>query len=154
MNKKGGKYLSFWWLLILVIIGLAIAGGVIIFYSKNIDVKKMEAEILVGRLSDCLAGGGKLNQNLLNDDFNIFSECKLNEKILSDSEHYFRVNVEGDKKKKIESGNADIKTQCKIKEGGSEAKYFGECSSIALSVKDYKINIFAGSNQAGKKEVK
>ena len=51
INRKADtKLLSIWWFLVLTIIGVGIIIGTMVFFSKNIDLRAQEAEILSVRL--------------------------------------------------------------------------------------------------------
>jgi hypothetical protein len=88
-NKKAaGKYLSIWWVLVLVIIAVGITIGVLMFYSEKIDVRIIEARILGDRVFDCLDQHYRINQNIPKD-LEIFSVCNLNQDIITNSGDYF-----------------------------------------------------------------
>lgn len=77
MNKIGGeRILSFWWFFILGLIAVAIIVVVIMFYSSVIDVRGLEAEILAGKIADCIVVDSKIDSFMLNPDF--YSRCGLN----------------------------------------------------------------------------
>ncbi len=162
MDKKADtKYLSLWWFLIIAIIGLGIVGGVIIFYSKDVNVKSLEADILAKRVVDCLNKGGKLINDFGDEGFNLFKECKLNQQLIDESGMFyleittlFKVD-EQEAKKPIKFGKPDLKKQCEISEAGvsfTKSSYVSGCSEEVLFIENYKIRIFAASNQQGVKE--
>jgi len=92
-NKIGGeKLFSLWWLFVIVIVAGGIVWGVSVFYSAEVDVNKIEAEILINKISDCFFEQGLLIDGLLKEDFDIFYECKLNKKII-DNEFYFEIFI-------------------------------------------------------------
>lgn len=158
-NKKGGeKYLSIWWFFVLVVVAGAFIIAVFGFYSADVDVKGIEAEILVNRVMSCLNEKGYFQENNLK---NIFESCYLSEKIINESgKYYLEIWVYDSDKKVKESltfGVGDIKTQCGVKEK-SRATHYAECSNSSLFVVNEKGNklilyVFAGSNQVGKREV-
>ena len=54
VDKKGGeKYLSFWWILVFVVVSLGIAAGVYMHNSMDIDLRKTEAGILSEKIVNC-----------------------------------------------------------------------------------------------------
>lgn len=96
MNKKGGeKWLSIWQIFTLAIIAGGIVIGVLMFYSKFIDVRPAEAEIIAEKILNCVNQQGYINPALLHQDsngaydFDIYKECGLNKDIFATSEKFF-----------------------------------------------------------------
>ena len=96
MNKKGGeKLLSVWWFFVLVVIGGSIVIGVLIYYSADVNIKELEADILTGRIIRCVTDRGYLKQDFLQDSFDIFKECDLRKEVFGEgSDFYFKISVE------------------------------------------------------------
>ncbi|MDP2673183.1 MAG: hypothetical protein Q8O84_05205 [Nanoarchaeota archaeon] len=78
-NRKGEKVISVYWFAILFIVAAAIVYMVAVFYGKPYDVRKMEADLLTDKISECLAQGGYLKQTVFEESFkdNFLSECSL-----------------------------------------------------------------------------
>jgi len=58
-DKTGGeKLLSIWWLFTIAMVGAGIVFGVSMFYSAEIDVRNVEAEILSNKILDCFFVAG------------------------------------------------------------------------------------------------
>jgi len=131
MNKRGtDKIISVYWFVVLFIV----AGGVVymaaVFYGAPYDVREVEANILINQIADCIATGGKLNNNWNGlDENNIFERCHLtfgveDEFGWKDDQHFVNVSVYGfdkdkgiweiDKDKKIFVGNSDLETTCNL----------------------------------------
>ena len=51
-KKAGVKYLSIWWFFCLLIIGAGIVIAVGIFVNADIDIKKIESQILITKVVD------------------------------------------------------------------------------------------------------
>lgn len=155
-DKKGSeKLLSMWWFLVLIIVGVGIAIGVLVFNSGDFDVKEIQADILAERIILCLVEQGKMREDFFQDSFDIFSKCDLR-KGAFDKEMYFKISVpDGDEMREIEAGNIALVKDCKIEKKVS-AKYFPVCSEKQEDVlrdgESVKINILAVSNNEGKKE--
>ena len=157
-NKKGDeKLLSIWWFFVLMVIGGGIVIGVMIFNSNEVNTNELEADILTERIVDCLDNNGYLNENLLNEDFNIFEECGLNEKVFrTGSNFYFSILIydenENEIKEIISGGDHSFDKNCKI-QGNINAPNFPRCSSKSEKVlkegKNLKLIVLAGSNQKG-----
>ncbi len=82
MDKKGTeKIISVYWFAILFIVAAAVVYMVITFYGKPYDIRSEEADIMVNQIADCLAEGGRLKEEILdNENFtkNFSEECSLN----------------------------------------------------------------------------
>src|SRR3989344_4727886 len=127
-DKKAEKYLSPWLFLIFAIIGTGIIIGVIIFYSKAVDVRAEEAYFLTTRISDCIIDNGYLKNSFFDADFDIFKECSLNHNILDKSGYfYFDISIYDESEKLLketEKGDRNLKIQWEIKK---EEEHFAEC---------------------------
>ncbi len=76
-NKKGDKFISIYWFVILFIVAGVIVFMVLSFYGKPYDVREVEANTLVERASDCFFyTDGKFNENVLEDGFS-FENCGI-----------------------------------------------------------------------------
>jgi hypothetical protein len=124
-------------------------------------VNKLEAEILSNKVLGCLSNDGKINEDALNKDFNLFEECRLNKDIIDSSYFYINVTVLNSKNeviKELKFGNPSFEKDCAIKKN-AEAKNFPECSSKKIRIfLDYLndfvyVSIFAGSNNKGQREI-
>ena len=98
MNCKGNKILSVYWFAILIIVAVGIVAMVVVFYGKPYDVRKIEGEILINKIADCLSDSdGKLKQ------ISSLDECHLS---LTD-EFYIEVNDLN-----LKQGNFNMKDNC------------------------------------------
>ena len=165
-NKKGGeKILSIWWFFVLVIIGVGIVGGILIYTSANIDVREIEANILAKKAMGCVVNQGFLNDDILKDDFDLSKECGLDEEILGrGSMFYVKVSVYDKDEEVIKDvppeGSSAYEKDCEIAAGVKAEKY-PKCVTIKENVLYYDgdevkvggIVILAASNQEGKNVV-
>lgn len=172
-NKKAGeKYLSIWWFFILAVITGGILIGVVIFESYDYNIKELEADVLATKIIDCVVDSGIINSDFLDNKFDIFEKCYINEKIINEL-FYFEANVyefekcSFDEEKKTlncekslfstsPKGNMDVKSQCEISEEVG-AKNYAKCSERFVYVLDKNnrkllLVVKAGSSQNGKKE--
>lgn len=158
-KKAGERYLSPWLFLVWIIIGVGIVSGVLIFFSAQADVRAEEADILAVKITDCIVDNGYINENFF-DNFDIFENCSLDEKIV-DKSGYFYIDVavydSSSNKiiKEIEKGVRDFKMQCSYK---TEEKNLAECRDITIYAlnqsnpsQKFMLQIKTGSNQRGKK---
>ncbi|HEB46898.1 MAG TPA: hypothetical protein ENI22_00320 [Candidatus Pacearchaeota archaeon] len=77
MNRKGGdRIISIYWFTILFIVAAAIVYMVAVFYGKPYDVREIEADILMDRVSDCVSKAGYLLDSALEENF--LENCGLN----------------------------------------------------------------------------
>ena len=154
-NKIGGeKLLSIWWLFIITMVGIGIVWGVSMFYSAEIDVREVEAEILMDRISDCFFEQGMLIDNLLENDFDIFQECKLNKKVI-DSAFYFKISVLDESQNVIKEISGKIKesacTLTNSEKKGCVSKERGIIYEQENEIKKARLEILTASNQVGEK---
>ena len=147
------KLLSIWWFAVLVVIGVGIVIGALIFFSDTLDVRVQEADILANDISKCLINGGYLDSNF-NQDFDIFEECKLNESILKSGDYYLRIRVLKLNQEEIikkEIGNTAFVDDCQILSSRVLAKKYPRCIERDILVlgktgENLVLTIFAGSN--------
>jgi len=157
-NKKAGeKILSLWWFAVLAIVGVGIIAGTLMFYSKDIDVRGIEADIISDKIMDCLANRGNINQDFLDGSFDIFDKCYLDKDILASEQglYYIKISVSGAgvnfEPKRF--GNFGLEEDCSIQEK-TNSKYFARCSEKNVLVLDnqknkLKLSILTGSNYFG-----
>jgi len=82
-NKKGGeKYLSIWWFFVLIVIAAGIVVAVIAFNGADVNIKELEADILITRVVDCVVDNGYINEEFLKPGFDIFQNCYLNKELI------------------------------------------------------------------------
>jgi len=154
MNKKGDKLLSFWWLFVLMIVGGGVVIGVGLFYSAEVDVRDVEAEILNDKILDCIIEEGFLVEGFSND-FDIFEKCKISSKVFSENGFYFKILFEGEETFEIKKGTS-FETECEaVEDNEVKAKYFPECVKRIRSVvyldKKGELEVLTASNQVGRK---
>lgn len=66
MNKRGGeKVFSIYWFLMFGIVAIVVVSGVLLFFSKPVDVRDVEAKILRDRVIDCFVEKGMLKEGVL-----------------------------------------------------------------------------------------
>ncbi len=161
-NKKGQKLISIWWLIMLAIVGVGITAGVLIYSSANVDVREVEAEILNEKISDCIFENGFLIEEFLEEGFDFFEKCKLNEDVFGEgSAFYFSVKVYnelGELIKEAREGDASFERDCEIQKV-VRAKNYPKCVKKDEGISYYqgseieegRIEILAASNQIGGK---
>lgn len=79
MNKRGtDKILSVYWFAILFLVAAGIVYMVAVFYGQPYDVRDVEINILINKIANCFAEGGRLKYLLdeINND-NFLSKCGL-----------------------------------------------------------------------------
>ena len=130
------KMLSIYWFFILTILVGAVVIMVNLFHSSPYDVREIEANFMINKISTCLSENGKLNQNLFFEDnsekkfktnFDLLGECKIIfEETGSDEpllEYMVEVNFldsENNPLLNILEGNTNLKSNCEI---NSNKKY-------------------------------
>lgn len=161
MNKKAQeKYLSIWNILAWIGIAGVIALGISFYEVSQTDVRTEEAKIINQKIMDCLVEyDGTLKYNL-NESFDIFRECSLNEKLFEEELIFFAkveafpVNEETSETALIELkfGNGEFDIQCNLKDENLARCYKQETFvEDKKARKDYLLKIKTGSNNKGGK---
>ncbi len=133
MNKKGAdKILSVYWFAILIIIAGAIVAMVSVFYGYPYDVRDIEANMIVNKISDCLSQDGRLNPDLFSEtgfnkefslhncNFNFETEKKFKpgESFTNETQYYVEINfynlTTNENVFKISQGNSNFLADCEI----------------------------------------
>jgi hypothetical protein len=122
LNKKG-KLLSIWWFMIWAIVGGGIVGLAAIFYGNPCDIRAVEANLLIDKISDCVSYGGRINENLISfESSNSFdlSNCYIN--FLNEEEEFF-YKISFYKLDNLEQvvfqksgGNLNLESFCEVRE--------------------------------------
>ena len=156
-KKAGEKLLSLWWFLVLIIIGGGIFIGVSLFYSAEINVKQVEAEMLYDKIFDCFSSQDDLTKIFSdeNSGFDIFSECGLNKNVFDNAGiFYLKINFFDETGnqigKSIEVGDKSLEKDCDVSKV-IFAKHYSGCYKNKEFV-DGKSNleILSVSNQNGR----
>ena len=162
LNKKGQKLLSIWWLLMLVVVGVGITAGVLIHSSANVDVREVETGILNKKILGCILENGFLIDEILEEGFDFFEECNLNEEVFGEgSVFYFNVKVYNEIDElisEIRGGDASFEGDCEIQRE-VEAKRYPKCLEKEEDILYYedsqieegRLEILTASNQKGGK---
>ncbi len=129
LNKKGEKILSVYWFAILIIVAGGMFAMVYIFYGTPYDVREIEANLLIGKIADCISYAGKINSNFIsNGEFNSNNEDFLNKchLIFSSSEWeneqyytkigFYKLEDLGAPVFEIKKGNGNWAASCALQE--------------------------------------
>ncbi len=107
---------SLWWLVSMILISGSIALAVGIVYSAEINVQEKEAKILYDKIYDCITENGRISDDFLENSFDVFSKCNLNEKVFSGDIFSFRIRLFDEEKnlvrEEIQKGFPDIAQKC------------------------------------------
>jgi hypothetical protein len=158
LNKKGTeKILSIWWFFVLAVIGGGIVLGVLIYYSAETSIKKVEAEVLNEKIFDCVINNGYLNEKVFDKNLT-FNECKLNEKVFGKgSNFFFKISVYDRDKLVNETayGDYSFEKNCPINEKITTKRfpgcYFRNKNVLNKEEKELKLIILTASNQEGER---
>ena len=104
MNNKGEKILSVYWFFILIIVAGGIVLIVSIFYGKPLDVREVEANILINNIADCLVNENGFLREVTNEDFLKVCHLKIDEE-----EFYIEIADLN-----ILQGNSNLKDYCSL----------------------------------------
>lgn len=75
MNKRGEKLMVFWWFLAVMLVTVLIVSTAIGFFTKPVDVRGLQTEIVYSNLYDCLVSGSYLNSDVFEKDFDLSKFC-------------------------------------------------------------------------------
>ncbi len=159
MNKKGAeKLLSVWWFFVLAVVVGTIVLGVWIYYGVDINTKEIEVDVLAERIVSCLIDNSYLNQDFLDENYDIFEECSLDKGVFGKpSNFYFKISTS--LREEIIEGDNSLEKDCGI-EKIIEAKHFAKCSEKNVNflylenneIKKGELKVLAGSNQLGERK--
>ncbi len=136
MNKLGGeKLLSIWWFFCLALVLVGVIFGVVLFYGGEYDIRSQEAGALYGNFFSCFVKDNAfLDSNVLDKDFDIFKECKINSELFKKegSKFFFKVGVYDESSvlivDEILMGDYSLEKNCANLEG-IDAEAFPKCSA-------------------------
>ncbi len=160
MNKKGEeKYFSIWWFLVLLIVGGCVAYVTSSFLSMNKDIRFLEAGTLYTQVENCIVKDNILDISVFNENYNLFSNCGLNEKIINGS---FYIGISLKEKDKVLNETFFGKyfsTECEYVLSGGKAEKYPKCVSINEEIffisdgikRRGTLEIIVGSNNHGNK---
>lgn len=158
MNKKAvEKMISVWWFFVLFVIAMGIVLGVMVYYSSETVVKKVEAESLNQRVFDCITDKGYLNKKVF-ESFDVLQACGLNPEVFGKGSLFYIKVSAYDKTGLINEkayGDFSIDKNCKVVEKVSTRR-FPECFSKNITVldnndKEIKLFVLTASNQEGER---
>jgi len=163
-DKRGSeKLFSIWWLFVLIIVGIGIIAGVYIFYSAEVNIKEVEAELLSNKLMDCIVEQGFLIEDIFEKNFDISKKCSINQEVIESGDFYFNISLYDENKKLLREsiflGTSSFEKHCQVVEETKEAKKYPMCFeriekglySEEGKLKEVTIKVLAGSNQKGGK---
>lgn len=151
-NKTGGeKLLSIWWAFVIIVIGGGVALSVWIYYGADVDINKINADILAERIIKCITDNSELKWDFLNEN-QIYSKCSLDEDTFGEGGLYFRISVssENEELKNIQGGDYSYEKDCQISLRG-KGKNYPQCVEKIVYVfykeENLKLDILTGVKQ-------
>ncbi len=134
MNRKGEKILTIWRIFIILVVGGAVAGSVLIVYYADVNIDYENAEILAERLVDCF-------RDYSGSEIDVYSYCGLDKSAFEKGNLFFRVRVDS---QEFKGGNYAFEKDCLISLSG-EAENYPEC----VLVEKGNLDILVGVRQKG-----
>ncbi len=126
MNKKGAdKIISVYWFAVLLIVAGAVVSMVSIFYNSPYDVREIEGNLMVNKVTRCISEQEVLNSEIFEKDFNVLNYCKFKEEVFESdsekgSEYYLELNIlnfsNGKNHLIAKEGNFNLKLDCNIED--------------------------------------
>ena len=155
-NKKGysrfahSAIMFFWMAVIAIVLSIAVS----VFYSQEIDVREIEASLIMDKIVDVFDDSGLLREGIICGDeycegFNIYRESGLDFEVIRNQGFYFKIEVFDDGNivdNPIFGGLSSYNVEC-----GLEGKNFPRCINKVLELENYRVEIVTGSNQRGER---
>jgi hypothetical protein len=131
-NKKRAEYeiFSVWWFLVLALISIVVVIAVNMYVSAQVEVRGFEAGVIYNKISNCIIDNAVLNEKVLDNDFNIYSECDLNNKSIFEHNFFFTLSIKdasGVVLKKIQSEGVNYFDDCLVGNLGAKGASFPKC---------------------------
>ena len=139
IKKGSSKIMSVYWFAILILVTGGISVMIFSFHNSPYDVRELEAEIMINKVSDCLSNGGILNEDLFgeeefNKEFEILEEChfNFNTEFEDRIQYYLEINFYDitnfeNSIFKISEGSKEFKADCELQKD----KEYGTISKCA-----------------------
>jgi len=139
-NKKGDKYLTVYWLVVLAIVAGGVFGMVYVFYGTPYDVREIEANILTNQIADCVSYAGRINAYLVSSgktnqmtggDFLKMCHLNFTSSEWKEEQYYAEVNFYklsdlNNPVLNVQAGNKNWLAYCNIQEN-KEQENFPQC---------------------------
>lgn len=162
VNKKKAEYeiFSVWWFIVLAMISMVVVIMVNMYVSAEVDVRGYESGVMYNRISNCLIQNGFINEEVLNNNFNIYSACYLSNQSIVDNNLFFNFvlkNESGTILKTIRSEGIGYFDDCLISNLGARGASFPKCVYRNESVyyfingerRSYTLELMTASNHFG-----
>lgn len=160
MNKRGGeKILSIWWFLCIALVAGAVVIGVALFYSMEVDVRPVEANVLAEKVLDCVNKNGFVDIEYVNNS-ELLDECDLNRNVFGlDSKLFFKLEILKGSTTLItvKRGQNQMEKDCDV---ASLSENYPKCALKSEKVLSYnpqsgieelELRVLAGSSQLGRR---
>ena len=144
-GQAGEQIMIFPFIFLLIIIGVGIVGGVVIFFGAEYDVRQIDADILNYKIRECISNG-KVDF----DDF--YKNCRISESAIVENNLIFKICL-GDGDCVQDDGIIGVWSNletCRF-EGVKENDAFPKCSKSEVEKDGKSYKIITGSNQFSKK---
>lgn len=160
-NKKGTeKILSIWWFFSLGIIAAGIVLGVLIYYSEDVDIRELEADILSERILNCITEQGYLQDFAVSGLTNeiLYENCNLDKEMFDTDNYYFKLMITTETEQDPIKAGPNYEVACDIfLEGEVEDVHSAKCVLKKETVfynslgetKKGEVELLTASNQEG-----
>lgn len=173
LNKKASeKVISVAYILYLLIIGIGIIIIMGQYVNSPVDARPLEAKALYTNIFDCLTENGFVKEEVMNDNFDIYSFCNLRKDIFEPTGKdidkdflWFNFSFVDDKgvivRKALYGGNSNYQLDCEIN-ADKKSEHYSFClfknesyNYVAKDgeVKQLKIIALVSSNNQGERGV-
>lgn len=97
MNKRGSEKINAgMFLLYLIIIAAGVTLVISSYVNAPVEIRPLESQILYEKLMDCFVKDAFLNEKVLANDFDLYSECRINKASIDSSNLFFEFSFLND----------------------------------------------------------
>jgi len=152
-GQAGEQLMIFPFLFLLIIIGVGIVGGVVIFFGAEYDVRQIDADILNYKIRECISEGEvDLTHQPAPKEEEFYKNCRISESAIVENNLIFKICL-GDGDCVQDDGIIGVWSNletCRF-EGVKENDAFPKCSKSEVEKDGKSYKIITGSNQFSKK---
>jgi len=112
-NKKADeRILSFYWIIIFVLITIAIVSATLFYFSAPLDIRDIEARVLNDKIIDCITEDGSLNLETLDaldpsgGNLEVVCGLNFNDEAYNENQFYIELDVGGERKVTFDKDNS------------------------------------------------
>lgn len=145
--EVGEQLTVFWFLFLLFIIVVGLAGGTYLFFGAGYDFREIDAAALNYKINKCLSENEISLNQLEKFESEFYAKCKINKDSIANNQIFIFINSTNEKNY-FRAGKGDL-TQCALQDKNEN---YPRCESSSLVKNGETIFIQTGSNQKSVKK--